>query len=294
MFPDTTFKQYLLDKLSQGNIPYSCNIKKNSKGETFRFLKVEPQQSHSLVVYLHGTGDDIFYPGSLFISHLIQNNCAVLSFDLDGHGRNSTTKLSSKSFKSFLLDKWTWIREEAKGRKIFLLGHSLGGTLALSTALSNDLNVHGVIGVGSPFNFKTPSPLNMLKEIYQSLSPEFATNLGKFSPKTLLPAIGPFKRDEFPIRLDRSFHPKENYVEVVQKIILELTPSSCKPSHIPVLLVLGAQDSIAPLSDALKWLDFYPEGHHIILQRTTHFLLAFRQETATQLIRWINKEVRKT
>ena len=236
----------------------------------------------------------MFYPGCLLISHLIQNNCAVLSFDLDGHGRNSTTELSSNNFKNCLSDKWAWIREEANGRKIFLLGHSLGGTLALSTTLSNALKVNGVIGIGCPFNLKTPGLIAMLKEVYQSISPEFFTNLSYFSPKTLLPAIGRFKRDEFPIRLDRSFHPHENYVEVVQKVICELTPRSHTLSHTPILLILGAQDSIAPPTNALKWLDFYRGGEYLILQRTTHFLLAFRQKTATQIIGWINKEARKT
>ena len=52
---------------------------------------------------------------------------------------------------AFMRDYAGEIAEKYKGRRVMLVGHSLGGTIGLSAAQKMD-NVHGVITIFSPYN----------------------------------------------------------------------------------------------------------------------------------------------
>jgi len=79
---------------------------------------------------------------------LTQNGYAVYSFDLRGHGRSEGERVFKGIFDKHFLDiedVLADVRKKEGDRKIFLLGHSLGGTIAALFAINKRPDVAGLI-----------------------------------------------------------------------------------------------------------------------------------------------------
>ena len=89
---------------------------------------------------------------------LTQNGYAVYSFDLRGHGRSEGERVFADIFAKHFLDiedVLAGVRKKEGARKIFLLGHSLGGTIVTLFAISRRPNIAGLI-LSAPY-LKFPS-----------------------------------------------------------------------------------------------------------------------------------------
>ncbi|MEE8359289.1 MAG: lysophospholipase [Candidatus Omnitrophota bacterium] len=79
---------------------------------------------------------------------LTRRGYAVYAFDLPGHGRSEGPRALVSSFNNYLsclarfLDR---VSKRESGRPVFLLGHSMGGTIAVLLAITQDLSVRGLI-----------------------------------------------------------------------------------------------------------------------------------------------------
>jgi acylglycerol lipase len=84
---------------------------------------------------------------------LVEQGFAVHSFDLRGHGKSSGDRCFVDSFSDYLtdLDRFlTEIRQQYPDRALFLLGHSLGGAIALRYVLEYQPDIQGLI-LSAPF-----------------------------------------------------------------------------------------------------------------------------------------------
>ncbi|MDG2222404.1 MAG: lysophospholipase [Rubripirellula sp.] len=98
-------------------------------------------QPRSIALVVHGLGDYAarFEP---LASALVQQRFAVLGFDLPGHGKSPGGRGRADSFDGLLKDIETARVNLAKrypGLPQFMVGHSMGGNLALSYALRQTL-----------------------------------------------------------------------------------------------------------------------------------------------------------
>jgi alpha-beta hydrolase superfamily lysophospholipase len=87
--------------------------------------------ARAVVLLVHGIGEHsgrYAYPAA----HLLLHGIAVLSYDHRGHGQSEGERAHVDRFDDYLgdLDRaLAWAREEAGGRPLFLMGHSLGGLI---------------------------------------------------------------------------------------------------------------------------------------------------------------------
>jgi acylglycerol lipase len=86
-------------------------------------------------------------------TNLVEQGFAVYSFDLRGHGKSSGDRCYVDAFSDYLtdLDRFlTEIRQQHPERELFLLGHSMGGAIALRYVLDYQPDLRGLI-LSAPF-----------------------------------------------------------------------------------------------------------------------------------------------
>jgi len=122
------------------------------KGGTSLYYQLwKPDKSKGAMVGVHGFAE---YSGRYAHvgDHFANEAIALYMSDLRGHGLSEGIRGHVDSFDDYLDDLDIFIamvKEKEKGKKIFLLGHSLGGQIAIAYALKYPSKIDGMI-VSSP------------------------------------------------------------------------------------------------------------------------------------------------
>ena len=127
------------------------------------------------------------------VDYFVPKGYAVYALDHRGHGKSEGTRSYVDSFNDYLTDLKTFfdmVRKEHKNTKIFLFGHSLGGTIATAYAVEHQEELAGLILSGSSL---VPST---------SVSPALLAMAGIIS--ALLPKMGVTLLDASAISRDKS------------------------------------------------------------------------------------------
>lgn len=123
----------------------------------------------SRLVIAHGLGEHSGRYGNV-VNWLLAKDVSIWALDHRGHGKSGGKRGHILNFEQYLLDLRLMIESAreglTEGRKIFLLGHSMGGLIALYFVLRNPGLIDGVIA-SSP-------GLGMVVEV-----PEIKSLLGK-------------------------------------------------------------------------------------------------------------------
>lgn len=113
-------------------------------------------------VVVHGLGEHSGrYEG--LAGYLANIGFGVYASDQKGHGRSYGRRGHVRSFEDFIIDLHQLInivRTEEFGKKIFLLGHSLGGLIALMYAIRYHEGLSGVIVSSPSLKLRVAVPLH--------------------------------------------------------------------------------------------------------------------------------------
>ncbi|MFO1309170.1 MAG: alpha/beta fold hydrolase [Burkholderiales bacterium] len=105
------------------------------------------------VVFVHGLGEHRrARPYVPFYERLAAHGYAVFAFDLRGHGESEGPRLYARDFAILEQDVARAVEvaaDDAEGRPVFVIGGSLGGLLAIASALAPHESLAGVVA-GSP------------------------------------------------------------------------------------------------------------------------------------------------
>lgn len=85
----------------------------------------------------------------------------VEALDLRGHGRSSGERVTINSYEEFWDDLEGFlarVRQRNAGRKLFLLGHSMGGGVVTSFVIAREPQLHGVLLSGAAMLSPRPEP----------------------------------------------------------------------------------------------------------------------------------------
>ena len=183
-------------------------------------------ETHAPVVLIHGYGQNRYawhLPGRSLFNHLVCAGFDVFNLELRGHGRSRHLGAHPpKRVRSFVEEDLPAALEEVQrlsgGRKVYLVGHSLGGLVSYAAAAALSDRVAGVATLGSPYQFTRGSltlsiashvmaavdgkvdfghgllPLKPLSEAMRLLrvfieSPIFPLPIRGFAPGTMEPRI---------------------------------------------------------------------------------------------------------
>jgi 3-oxoadipate enol-lactonase len=97
-------------------------------------------------VLVHGTGDGAYIWEEF--SDSVESFCQTLAIDLRGHGDSDWSPSGDYRIEAYTLDVLTLIKTQIAG-KFILIGHSLGGDIAIRVAASSPSDMVGLVLVDS-------------------------------------------------------------------------------------------------------------------------------------------------
>ncbi|MCK4916820.1 MAG: lysophospholipase [Candidatus Omnitrophica bacterium] len=121
--------------------------------------------SKAVVILVHGYAEHSARY-NYFAQQLVKNKYSVYSFDLRGHGLSEGIRVFVSTFKEYLddLDKFLErVRKLEKGKPIFIMGCSLGGTIVTSYVIENNPEVEGIILIAALLKIPEHVPLYIRK-----------------------------------------------------------------------------------------------------------------------------------
>jgi alpha-beta hydrolase superfamily lysophospholipase len=86
------------------------------------------------------------------VNYFVPKGYAVYALDHRGHGKSDGVRCYVDRFSDYLADLKTFfdmVRKEHKGAKIFLVGHSMGATIATAYAIEHQKELAGLIVSGA-------------------------------------------------------------------------------------------------------------------------------------------------
>ena len=231
------------------------------------------------------------------VDYFVPKGYAVYALDHRGHGKSEGTRSYVDNFNDYLIDLKTFfdvVRKDNKNAKIFLFGHSLGGTIATAYAVEHQKDLAGLILSGSSL---VPT---------SSVSPALLAMAGIIS--ALLPKMGVTLLDASAISRDKAV--VDAYVDdplvfrgkVPARTGAELArmwkqlPGQMPRIKLPVLIMHGFADQLAdPRGSKLlfervgskdKTLKLYDNCYHEICNEPE------REQVFVDMETWLTKHIR--
>ena len=145
-------------------------------GVNIFYRQFQAADERARLVIAHGLGEHSGRYGNV-VNRLLPANYSLWIPDHRGHGQSGGKKGHVLNFEQYLLDLRLMV-ELAKeglpeGRKIFLLGHSMGGLIALYFVLQNPELIDGVIASSPALGMviEVPAVKNALGQVMSFLWP---------------------------------------------------------------------------------------------------------------------------
>jgi pimeloyl-ACP methyl ester carboxylesterase len=222
---------------------------------------VLPKKKGKTVVLLHG---GLSSSSSLLrvLGPRLKKRFALAAFDRRGHGRTADTE-APFSYDDMAVETIAFL--ELLNRRVYLLGHSDGGNVALLVALRRPDLVHRAVLVGANYHFEGLMPM----EAFTPESPdfeEFARDYATRSPDGIEHAATVVEKSLHLIRSEPT-----------------LSEDDLRGMSVPVLVMAG-DDDVARLSHTISMYESFPEGQLAILPGTSHAILKERTKECGRLI----------
>jgi alpha/beta superfamily hydrolase len=210
-----------------------------------------------------------------------QNGLVSLVFDFRGVGK-STGKFDygyaeQHDVKCAL--NYLASGEEVQGKKIFIVGHSLGGVVSLY-AVQNEKRVNGLVLWSTP-----PNQMRNVKKFIRRTRGKLGLYLFQFSSwiDKFFDVSRFFKLEVYGINL----RPK-NVKEKLMK--LNGREEVSKLENMPLLIVAGDKDSIVDIDEARQlFLSAHEPKDFLIIPGADHIYNGKEDELIAQTIKWIKK-----
>ena len=231
------------------------------------------------VVFLHGAQHDhsVWILQSRYLAH---HGCAVLAFDLPGHGRSEGP---SERTVEAIADRVAAALAPLASPRLLLAGHSMGSLIALEVARRLPARVAGVALLG------TAAPMRVSDALLAATRDEPAVAMDMINVWSHSPVVAPFAA--------RPGNPAPGFSIVWQNLrlmqrIAEVNGADVLPTDFaacnaydgaldaaralqcPALFILGGRDQMTPPKSAQSLIDACAQPQVVTLAATGHALMA--------------------
>ncbi len=208
----------------------------------------------AVIAIVHGFGEHSGrYPN--VVNHFVPRSYAVYGFDHRGHGRSPGKRGHINAWSEFRDDVRAFrqlVAAQEPNRPVFMLGHSLGGLIALEYALHYTEGLRGVIASGPLLVQPGVSPaLIALAKILSRIAPGTAIKTGlDASTISRDPAVvEAYQKDP----LVHSFATPRFSTEMTAA--QNWTNAHAADLKLPFLLIVGSEDKLVPPEGGRKFFD---------------------------------------
>ena len=132
-------------------------------------------ETKAVLAVVHGYGE---HSGRYLnpVNYFVPRGYALYAYDLRGHGKSAGQRGHINRFDEYLSDTDIFlkrVREQQPGRKVFLLGHSLGGLIVAAYAQDHPGELPGLIMSSAFLSFKMQVPgwKAMVGRVMSALNP---------------------------------------------------------------------------------------------------------------------------
>lgn len=267
------------------------HLRKNKPTESSHFVLNRVKGSSGVVVFLHGTGDHALFPGFFVMQHLLQKGWDVFSFDLPGHGPYSSTIFDRATIDDCLRSAIAIIRNLMGDVPVHVIGHSLGGVLALHGLALHHISIDSLVLIGVPIHLDI-SFTTAFMELRYAYDREFWQRMKEFGFWSMLPAFGAFKRADFPIRLSsRGAKSQLGYIGEVVSLLADLQLGVGDPLafDFPCLGIYGQHDRISTPAQGRRLLARCPGSELVEVAGKNHFTVNFAEQTLAAIEAFLAK-----
>lgn len=215
----------------------------------YNIAYMEAGQSGPVVIFIHGLGS--YAPAWKGNLNELSQHCRCIAIDLPGYGKSD--KYPHSGLMSFYAGIINELTEELRLDKVFLAGHSMGGQIAITTALLYPDKVKGLI-LAAPAGFETftagqkqwfkdvMTPKAVKLTTAEAIQSNLATNFYR------MPSEAEFMiTDRLRMRQARDF---DAYCYAVSQsvagMVNEPVADYLKDLKIPVLIFFGENDNLIP------------------------------------------------
>jgi len=206
------------------------------------------REPRTVIVVSHGLAE---HSGryAQFAERFVAHGHAVYALDHRGHGRSTGARANIDRFSYLASDLGTFVgraQRQHPDAPVFLVGHSMGGAIALATALRSPASLKGLV---------LSAPALAAGEAVAPFKAFVARLLSKFAPNTgalTLPATA-ISRDPAVVRayetdplVFRGSIPARTLVELMEA--MASFPEAAPRLKLPVLVQHGTADRLVPLA----------------------------------------------
>jgi pimeloyl-ACP methyl ester carboxylesterase len=257
-------------------------------GETVAYRIAPPSSARGAVLVVHGAGNDALFGFAGTFKRLLEARYEVFSFDLDGHGRSSTTRFSVQGIRSAIEEAVE--RSGAMDRELPLhgLGVSLGGSVLLHALPALGERLRSATLVCAPLRIHL-TRMSLLGELHPRILGTIWREREHSGVTGLIPSFGPFRRGTFPLRLEEPPGPGPfGYVDALNRALEQMNlEDASRSASIPVLLIYGGRDRVVPLSQGERLEALLPRGQLLRLEKETHLSVPLAPAATQALLRWL-------
>lgn len=264
--------------------------RRSAGGETLAHRFTPRASPRGAVLVVHGAGNDALFSLTGLFAELLRDGYEIFSFDVDGHGRANSTRLSVGAAGEIIpaaLEAWAPQRALVP---VHAVGISLGGSLLLHALGSLETPVTSATLICAPLRVEL-AWRSIRREIGVPLLRTIWRERSRFGITGLIPSFGPFRRDVYPLRLAEPAGPGSfGYVEVINRLLDSLDlRDAARSTRVPVLLVYGARDLLVPPSQARELAGLIPSSELLLLPRETHLSTPLAPATRARLLSWLER-----
>jgi len=231
-----------------------------------------------LLLYLHGAGGNGHFGQKML--DLLSAKHSPLSLDYPGHGRSSGTESlkSITAYSDFIYAFW----KKLGARPAVLIGHSMGGAIAMDVALRHSEMVDGLILTCTAAKFTIPEErLNVWKQVMQGRAGQPFTK-DSCSPATPMNIVQEGWMEQ--IKTD----PRVRYFDLVACKEFDGTAKLGQIRQ-ATLVLAGQDDMTTPVAQSEQLRESIPGAKLTVIPQAGHWLpIEKPQETCDAIVAFLN------
>jgi pimeloyl-ACP methyl ester carboxylesterase len=212
--------------------------------ENAMIFKPEKYSGRGAVIYLHGLGNDLFFPNLGFIETLVGNGFPVLAMDLAGHGQNGSTLFTLDHLMAQIpAARQALLTEFPDIGRIHLAGFSFGAALSAHYVATHPDEFQSLTMIAMPRSLSLR--IGYLSEFLSPVYRDWRAAVNKYTLSGIQPALSKFRRNIYPLRCPDN----TPYLTLANSYLTRMNlPENLRGLKTPSLGIFGQYDFISPAS----------------------------------------------
>jgi acylglycerol lipase len=198
----------------------------------------------AVIIAVHGLAEHIGRYKNV-VNYLVPRGYAIYGIDQRGHGKSDGTKGYVDRFSDYITDQKTFfdfVRKEQSDKKIFMLGHSLGGLIGVVYAIEHQAELSGLIASAPLLKIGvsvSPAAVFMAKLI-SAIAPKMGiTTLDASTISRDKAVVDAYVNDPLVYRGKTSAHWGTEFIKITKEI-----PDKISSITLPLLVMYGTEDKL--------------------------------------------------